>query len=105
MLWIYWTNIILSAVLFVLYLFFQPETLFGRERAELRPTNDLYITSPEGKPSAMKTKNLESDSACNCAPYIFVRSLRIGTYRSGVVGKFLGPFLTLRLPGVWLVML
>ena len=29
----------------------------------------------------------------------------IGTYRSGVVGKFLGPFLTLWLLGVWLVIL
>ena len=103
--WIHWTNVILSAVLFVLCLPSQPETLFERERAELRPTDDLDITLPGGKPSAVKTENLGLDSAHNYAPYAFLRSLKIGTYRSGVVGKLLGPFLTLRLPGVWLIML
>lgn len=87
--WIHWTNVILSAVIFVLCLFFQPEMLFEHERAELRPTDDMDITSPGGKPSAVKTENLGPDSARNYAPYTFLRSLKIGTYRSGVVGKFL----------------
>ncbi|OCL07391.1 MFS general substrate transporter, partial [Glonium stellatum] len=103
--WIHWINVILSAALFVLCLFFQPETLFERERMELRPVDDPDVTSSEGKPSAVKTEKVRSDSAPNYAPYTFLRSLNIGTYRGGVAAKFLGPFLTLRLPGVWLVML
>lgn len=62
----------------------------------------------------VKTENSGSDSARNYAPYPFERHrpkgylprlAKIGTYRSGAVGKFLGPFLTLWLLGVWLVIL
>jgi hypothetical protein len=38
-------------------------------------------------------------------PYTYMRSLKLATYRPGIVRHFLAPYKTMRLPGVWLVSL
>ncbi|KAF2021433.1 MFS general substrate transporter [Aaosphaeria arxii CBS 175.79] len=97
--WLHWTNVILSAVSFVLCLLFQPETLYERETIAV---SDAIID--EKKANAQTTEVVPVEAA-SYQPYTFARSLKIGMYRPGIAAKFAAPFKTLRLPGVWLVSL
>lgn len=99
--WICWTDVILSAFVFALCFFFQPETLFDREKAMGQSENG--VTGSNGKQHATAVEEVGSDPSFK--PYTFIRSLGMGVYRPGLTRKLIGPFLTLWLPGVWMVML
>ncbi|OAG05554.1 MFS general substrate transporter [Paraphaeosphaeria sporulosa] len=104
--WIHWTNVILSAIAFVVCFFLQPETLYQRpipavlESAD-SPDKSVTVTKENVGATTTSTANDQS----SYAPYTFVRSLKLFTWHGGVGKKFLAPYLTLRLPGVWLVSL
>ncbi|PVH93939.1 MFS general substrate transporter [Periconia macrospinosa] len=101
LLWLHWTNVILSAFTFVVFFFLLPETLFDRPRGP-PPQN------PE-KMHAEKIETVQTSTAVDSSsyqPYSFARSLKIfTTYRGDVLSNFTAPYKTIRLPGVWLVAL
>ncbi|KAF2113755.1 major facilitator superfamily domain-containing protein [Lophiotrema nucula] len=100
--WLHWTNVILSAVTLVLCFLFAPETLYNRV---FEPTSNASIDDGEKNGSETTKENTASTVSTSYRPYTFLRSLKIGTYHPGVARKFIAPYLTLRLPGVWLVSL
>ena len=102
--WIHWTNVILSALMLALCFFFQPETLFDRTRALGYPPSAITDSSEADKKS-QATQVEETGTPPSFTAYTFRRSLKVGTYRSGVFQKFVALLLPLRLPGVWLVAL
>ncbi|PSN74358.1 MFS transporter-like protein [Corynespora cassiicola Philippines] len=97
--WIHWVNVILSAVSFVLCFFLQPETLY------VRNTPITPISDAKEKAEIEIRETTEEVSVPSCPPYTFTRSLKLYTYQPGGVQKFIAPYKTLRLPGVWLVSL
>jgi len=98
--WLHWTNVILAAVAFVTCFFFQPETLYKRSITSETETAGTDKPSREEKEVVPTTTALPIPSY---APYTFMRSLKPFNYHGGIGRKFLAPYLTLRLPGVWLV--
>lgn len=98
--WLHWVNVILSAVTFVVCFFLQPETLYARPAPSVAGSSEAEKSHAETKEVVSATT---TDTQTSYAPYTFSRSLRLFTYRGGIGKKFLAPFLTLRLPGVWLV--
>lgn len=100
--WVQWMNVIMAAVLFMLILLFVPETLFDRRKA-LGLSNDSF--TPGTADAKESVEKVERAPEVDYAPFTFGRSLKVGTYRPGIAMKFAGPFLALRLPGVWVVML
>lgn len=104
--WIHWTNMILSAIAFAVCFFLQPETLYERPIAStLDVTDSSNKAVAETKEDIGVTSTMTATDQSSYAPYTYIRSLKLFTYRGGVGRKFLAPFLTLRLPGVWLVSL
>jgi hypothetical protein len=100
--WIHWTNVIVSATTLAFCFFLQPETLFDRQKACSRSQTHGEDDVNEKNTS---TTLVEEAGPTSLKPYNFVRSLKIGIYRPDIVKQFIAPFLTLRFPGVWLVML
>jgi hypothetical protein len=92
---------------------FQPETLYGRRNwtsdyaphAAKSPSRDAAVREDDEKSKDVSKFEETLDSPSSYPPFTFARSLRIGVYRGGWGRKFLGPVLTLRYPGTWLVML
>ncbi|KAF2192019.1 MFS general substrate transporter [Zopfia rhizophila CBS 207.26] len=107
--WLHWTNVILSAITFGLCFLFQPETLYDRTTAHDSPTV-VSSSSPKAgeKPRAITVEAVTSATTASTAsyrPYTFTRALKLATYRPGIIQNSVAPFLTFRLPGVWLVSL
>jgi hypothetical protein len=106
LLWLHWANVILAGATFCLCFFFQPETLFNREKAlalsNSTSANDHKDYAPEEK--AMASNIEDSASSASFRPFTFVRSLGFGVNRGGLFKQLLAPYPTLRLPGVWLAM-
>jgi MFS family permease len=101
--WIHWTNVILAAVMFVLCFLFQAETLYDRPQTTVQLSNDTNKPNVETKESV-----IIADTAVpspSYPPFTYMRSLKLATYRPGVVRHFAAPYKTMRLPGVWLVSL
>ncbi|KAK2796526.1 hypothetical protein FQN51_009306 [Onygenales sp. PD_10] len=98
--WLHWTNVIFSAITLALCFVFQSETLFDRVSA-------LAVSGEErpGSQSNADQKPASAEGRASFPPYTFSRSLRMWTYRPGLLRRFLTPLMTLRFPGVWLVML
>jgi MFS family permease len=120
--WIQWVCAILAGFTLVACFFLQPETLFDRKRAmELGGVNAHEFAEANGhgkhsdsEKSASHAVENEGPTTPNgprhqdhaFAPYTFARSLKVGGInRGGLIRKFLTQFLTLRFPGVWMVML
>ncbi|KAJ4353958.1 uncharacterized protein N0V89_005690 [Didymosphaeria variabile] len=104
--WIHWTNVILSAVTFVICFFLQPETLYERPiPSTSEATETINKPIAETKEDIGVRASATANEQSSYAPYTFLRSLKPFTYHGGVGRKFLAPYLTLRLPGVWLVSL
>lgn len=95
----FWISVALAAATFLMTVFLLPETLF--DRADLQADTALDNT-PEGKENAHSS---EIAVVHQHEPFTFARSMRIGVYRGGVGRQFIAPWLTLRLHGVWVVML
>jgi MFS family permease len=98
--WINWINAIMSGVLLVVCALLLPETVYDRQQTVIE-SNEETSEGPE-KPEARTVENAESDQF---KPFTFIRSVKVGVYRGQLLHNFLSPFLTLRLPGVWMVML
>lgn len=106
-LWIHWTNVILCGATFLLCFFLQPETLFNRKQALALNNNtsaDTHRQDHTDEKSVVSNVELDSSSA-SFRPFTFGRSLGFSASRGGLLHQFLAPYPTLRLPGVWLVML
>jgi hypothetical protein len=100
--WIHWVNVILSAVTFVLCFIFQAETLYDRPQRTVQLTNDTDKPEVETKEAVTIA---DSAAPSSYPPYTYMRSLKLITYRPGIVRNFIAPYKTMRLPGVWLVSL
>lgn len=96
--WLHWMNVLLSALTFVLCLVFQAETLYDRQQTTI-------VMSDDGEKSGAVAKEsvVIADASTTYPAYSYMRSLRLITYRPGVVQKFIAPYKVMRLPGVWLV--
>ncbi|KAL9080642.1 MAG: hypothetical protein Q9157_000618 [Trypethelium eluteriae] len=117
--WTQWVNTILAGSVLILCFFFQPETLYGKRQEASKhsttrktarpvesPSTSLTVDEKDHQVSRVEEAPYVGESSTSYAPFTFKRSLRIGVYRgNNIVGKFLGPVLTLRYPGTWLVML
>ncbi|KAI8937432.1 hypothetical protein NX059_005155 [Plenodomus lindquistii] len=97
--WLHWMNVLLSAINFVLCLVFQAETLYDR------PQTTTLLSDDEEKPGAVQKEAVVVDSApaSSYPAYSHMRSLRLISYRPGIVERFIAPYKAMRLPGVWLV--
>jgi predicted MFS family arabinose efflux permease len=101
--WVHWVNVIISAVTFTLCLVLQAETLYDRPQTVVQLSQDRQKANVDTKEVVVI-----ADSATpspTYAPYSYMRSLKLITYRPGIAQKFIAPYKTLRLPGVWLVSL
>lgn len=100
--WTMWIAAILAGTNFVLAVFFLPETLFDREsrlsQEEIPPSGSQSVDDKD-----ISITELEHGGSYR--PYTFSRSLAIGVNRGGLGRQLLGPWLSLRFPGVWPVVL
>ncbi|KAJ5811432.1 major facilitator superfamily domain-containing protein [Penicillium riverlandense] len=109
--WIHWVNVILSAILLVACFFLVPESLYKRERLVTSHAHAPDETPENEKERKDKSSQLienvspESIESPHQLPSTFTHYMRLYTYHGVSVQKFLAPWKTLRLPGVWLVML
>lgn len=99
--WIHWMNVLLSAITFVLCLIFQAETLYNRPQTSITP--DSGVENKDMVDTKESVVVAGSVSPSSYPPYSHLRSLRLISYQPGIGEKFLAPYKTLRLPGVWLV--
>jgi MFS family permease len=101
--WVHWVNVILSAATFVLCLVLQAETLYDRPQTSVQLARDPKKSNVETKEVVVVADSAAASSSY--PPYTYMRSLKLITYRPGIVHKFIAPYKTMRLPGVWLVSL
>ncbi|GME44548.1 hypothetical protein GTA08_BOTSDO12612 [Neofusicoccum parvum] len=96
----YWVSLALTSTTFLGHLFLLPETLYIRDSgpADSEDSTKNVITHQEHVQIAAPEHN---DSH---RPYTFIRSLGFIQPPGGVVRSFLKPWLTLKLPGTWVVM-
>ncbi|KAF1934590.1 MFS general substrate transporter [Clathrospora elynae] len=98
--WLHWLNVILSAVIFVLSLVLQAETLYDRQQTTVTFSENRDKPGTEAMEEVVVA---DSTPASSYPAYSYMRSLKLITYRPGIVQKFLAPYKVVRLPGVWLV--
>jgi hypothetical protein len=98
--WLHWMNVLLSAITFVLCLVFQAETLYDRKETIVTFSDD-----PDKQTVETKERVVVADAAAPSSypSYSYLQSMRLLSYRPGLVRNFIAPYKTLRLPGVWLV--
>lgn len=104
--WTMYIPAILAGACFVLTFLFVPETLFDREQAMsvVRPEGDMHESAMDEKAEMSRIETFSSQSHVY-PPYTFARSLKMGTYRPGLLKRFFTPYITLLFPGTWMVML
>ena len=98
--WTFWISVILAGANLVLAAVVLPETLFDRDS---RPRQD--ITTSVSDKAGEKDVSTEEHEVGSSSTYGFARSLTVGVNRGGLGKQFIRPWLSLRFPGVWLVML
>ncbi|CEO59647.1 hypothetical protein PMG11_04315 [Penicillium brasilianum] len=103
--WIHWVNVILAAILLLACATLVPETFFNRYAA-LPSSRNQHLMKREGEPDAETVDNVASTSltANLNQQTIYDSMLKLRKYEGNFFEKFLAPWKTLRLPGVWLVM-
>ncbi|KAL4911355.1 hypothetical protein BDW74DRAFT_164877 [Aspergillus multicolor] len=99
--WLHWVNVIITAILFVACLLFVPETLYKRDE----PAPILTTEKSAIKGDDAQIEEVITTPQTQYSDYTFLRSLKLHTYHGNLTRNFIAPWLTLRLPGVWLVML
>jgi hypothetical protein len=97
--WLHWMNVLLSSITFVLCLVLQAETLFDRPQY----LHDLEAEDGKDRVEQKEATSTVQPPLASYPPYSYMKSLRLITYRAGIGRKFLAPYKTMRLPGVWLV--
>ncbi|KAL3441108.1 major facilitator superfamily domain-containing protein [Aspergillus insuetus] len=120
--WINWLNTILAGTLFLACCIFQPETLFERPEEAYAPANvDSHIPDKDmgqhvhielatelSSPTSPPTLTPMPTRPPMAGPFSLRRALSItrpNTRHRSVLSHFAAPWLTLRLPGVWVSML
>jgi MFS family permease len=110
--WTQWLNTILAGASLLTCFFFLPETLFDRDAAIAMDMTVEDISQLDAEKQTGSAKfNVDEREEVRVArahvyhPYTLARSLKAGVYRGDVLKQFIGPWETLRLPAVWLVML
>lgn len=103
--WTGYIPAIMSGVLFVLFFLFVPETLFDRQAAlsVSRPMMSFKVGEVSSEKNVVS--HVEAQKAPTIQPYTFSMALKLGIYRPGLLKRFFTPYLTLLLPGTWMVML
>ncbi|PSN61544.1 MFS general substrate transporter [Corynespora cassiicola Philippines] len=96
--WIHWINVIFSAVNLTMCFFFQSETLYERDYSSSTPS-----TTSDSEKAGIQQSTVVGLQTVDYPSFTYLKSLKIGTYRPGLVQNFKNVLLTLRLPGVWLV--
>lgn len=101
--WTMYIPAIMSGALFVVAFFFVPETLFDRPKA-MAAMADLNAgdSTMDEKEQISRVETVRSQVF---PPYTFARSLKMGTYRPGLLKRIFTPYTTLLFPGTWMVML
>ena len=102
--WTQWVNVIIGAITFVAVFFLQPETMFDRDAAMAADSHPTNSSVADEKGGVIHEAGSETSAPTNFAPYTYVRSLGMSTYRGRWLHHFVSPWMTLRLPGVWVVM-
>ena len=97
--WIHWMNVLLSSITFVLCLVLQAETLYDRPQW----LNDLEAEDGKDHVERKEAVSTVQSSPSSYPPYSYMKSLKLITYRPGIGHKFIAPYKTMRLPGVWLI--
>lgn len=98
--WTMYYSAILSGITFALTFVMLPESLYRRNNRASSVNSLSPISSKE------KSEVVTEEHAQTYAPWTFARSLKFwGQNRGGLFRLFVDPFLTLRYPGVWLIML
>lgn len=100
--WLHWVNVIITAILFLACLVFVPETLYVRAEPT---TTAMTADKAKGESSQIEEVASAHPGSDGYHAFTFLRSLKLFTYHGNLGRNFLAPWLTLRLPGVWLVML
>ncbi|RAQ46991.1 hypothetical protein AFGD_011285 [Aspergillus flavus] len=105
--WIHWINVILSGILLVACFFLVPETLYVREVPQATDPALDNGGKDEDAASSVKIEDITRNrtTSGSYTELTFLRSLKLYTYHGNLFQNFISPWLTLRLPGVWLVML
>ncbi|KAL1305030.1 hypothetical protein AAFC00_003929 [Neodothiora populina] len=101
--WTCYIPAIMSGCLFVLTFFLVPETLFDRTSAIAIAHEPIAEEDDVNEKS--NTSRIESAPHHAFPPYTFARSLKLGTYRPGLLKRLVTPYTTLLFPGTWMVML
>lgn len=95
----------MSGGLFALFFLFVPETLFDRQAvmgiSRAKTSSNVDEISSEKN----TISRVEMQQTPSFRPYTFARSLKLGIYRPGLLKRGFTPYLTLLLPGTWMVML
>lgn len=98
--WTCYIPAIMAGALFVLTFFFVPETLFDRAQAM------AVVRDPDARMDEKEyISRVETVQTQVFPPYTFARSLKMGTYRPGLLKRIFTPYTTLLFPGTWMVML
>ena len=100
--YIFWVSTAMAGFAFVMELLFVPETLFDRSEY-LQQDHNLYSKVGEEKANVSTTE--QSSVSDLPARFTYLQSLGFGKYRGGWIRHFAAPWLSLRLPGNWMVML
>ncbi|KAL4871520.1 hypothetical protein BDV12DRAFT_163910 [Aspergillus spectabilis] len=101
--WLHWVNVIICAILLVAFALFVPETLYKREEP-----NPAVLSAEKALKEGTETSQIEEvidQPQREYKEFTFLRSLKLYTNHGNLAKNFIAPWLTLRLPGVWLVML
>ncbi|PIG88098.1 hypothetical protein AARAC_001570 [Aspergillus arachidicola] len=105
--WIHWINVILSGFLLVACFLLVPETLYVRE-VSTQATDPALDKGgkDEDAASSVKIEDITRNRTASgsYSELTFLRSLKLYTYHGNLFQNLVSPWLTLRLPGVWLVM-
>ncbi|OJJ04051.1 hypothetical protein ASPVEDRAFT_43491 [Aspergillus versicolor CBS 583.65] len=99
--WLHWVNVIICAILFIVCLIFVPETLYKRDEPSPVINEDKLKEGAE----TSQIEEITNPPEHQYHDFTFLRSLKLYTYHGNLLKNFAAPWLTLRLPGVWLVML
>lgn len=101
----FWVSTAVAAFSFLLILFFVPETLFDRGQY----LDEIRRTESEGGFENEKSASVtleQTTSRHQSVDYKYTQSMGLwSSYRGNVVRNIIRPWLTLRFPGTWVVML
>lgn len=101
--YIFWIGTALSGACFVGMLFLVPETMYLRMDAPQKTSQDPSRGVKEAEAEAQST-HVEDTLPDSHRPYNFTRSLGCSRPRGSLLNQFIQPWVTLALPGTWVVM-